>query len=308
MKFIIDRDFRNITTDPEWITIDLTKENLKNSNFNKQYLDNKYSTNWRVVFASITRIFSENDIIFLLKKSFDEHFKSSEILNDLVTDFQIPQNVNSKKRERKNILSNFSTGIVVTAFFEWIENKKYLIEKNQIEDYLLSHTDFFYSIPFIDPSKIIQWNDRKQPWDKNSIESFVRNNVLIQVRYKNLDNKENSIALFFRKDLKLGKGKTGAQLSHGIISLLYQPTFRNSSLDEFKRGKKENILIYSVSSLKDLKEIEHMCQQFKVNNTLIIDAGHTQIEPGTATCIGVGPLPKIWLEILAFNMEAMEMK
>ena len=56
--------------------------------------------------------------------------------------------------------------------------------------------------------------------------------------------------MFLRKDLKLGKGKAGAQLSHGIISLLYQPMFKNEFIDEFINKENKTNQIYGISDLK----------------------------------------------------------
>ena len=53
------------------------------------------------------------------------------------------------------------------------------------------------------------------------------------------------------------------------------------------------------------EKIEDLSQ--KVNHYVITDAGHTQIAPGTSTTIAVGPIPLIWLKILAYNVEAMDL-
>lgn len=315
MKIIVDRDFRNINSSPEWITIDVPKEKWKKFGSKSSYLENQYSSNWRIVFGGKSQILSESVVLTLLKKSLTDYFLTNDEIIKLTNEIQLSQNFTFKRKEKQDEISMFSLDIEVMAFKEWLSSQNYEVEKNQLEDFILSHPEFFYIIPFIDPNQILRLDDRKQLWDSNSIESFMRNNLLIQVKFSSLSSEEYRIGLFLRKDLKLGKGKSGAQLSHGIISLLYQPKFRSPIVDNFIKkyqdmslDNHEIIQLFTVSDLKDLEDIEWLCLQNKVNNSLIIDAGHTQIAPGTATCIGVGPIPKIWLDILAFNIEAVELK
>ena len=154
---------------------------------------------------------------------------------------------------------------------------------------------------------IIINDNRKEPWEKNSIESFLRRNLHIQIKLTRLEEEGIGIGLFLRKDIKLGKGKTAAQLSHGAVSLLYQSTFKSNFLDEFFKSENKKILFYAVKDLKVLDQIQNLCLELEINHAYIQDAGHTQIDPGTATVIAVGPIPLIWLRILGFNMEATEL-
>ena len=315
MKFIVDRDFRNFKSNPEWITIDVPREKWKKFGSKSSYLENQYLSNWRVVFGGKDQILSDSVVVTLLKKSLADYFITDNDVMQLVNQIQLSQNLTTKRKEKLDSILMFSLELITKAFSEWLSTKNYEVEKNQIMDFINSHSEFFYFIPFIDPNQILRLDDRKQSWDLNSIESFLRNNLLTQVKFSSLSSAEYRIGLFLRKDLKLGKGKSGAQLSHGVISLLYQPKFKSPIVDTFIKDHQnmnldnhENIQLFTVSDLKDLEDMEWLCLQNKVNYSLIIDAGHTQIAPGTATCIGVGPIPKIWLDILAFNIEAVELK
>jgi PTH2 family peptidyl-tRNA hydrolase len=181
------------------------------------------------------------------------------------------------------------------------------ISGDQIYQIIENRGELLYHIPYIKELEISKTTERKNLWDENSIEAFFRNNLVIQVKTKILEKLGNAIGIFLRKDLNLGKGKSGAQLSHGAISLLYQPTFKTGALDHYLADNDKKILLFTIKDLKNLLEIQDLCRKNNVNYSLIQDAGHTQIEAGTATCIAIGPIPIIWIQILAFNLEAKEL-
>lgn len=95
-----------------------------------------------------------------------------------------------------------------------------------------------------------------------------------------------------RSDLQMGKGKLAAQASH-------------ASLEAYKRAlaKDEDVVlqweasgcakvVVKVESEKALVELFEKAKR-EVPASLIRDAGRTQLEPGTLTCVGLGP----WHEI-----------
>jgi PTH2 family peptidyl-tRNA hydrolase len=45
-------------------------------------------------------------------------------------------------------------------------------------------------------------------------------------------------------------------------------------------------------NLEELRELQHLAKVAKLPNSLITDAGHTQLPPGTVTCLGIGPGPE----------------
>ena len=90
-----------------------------------------------------------------------------------------------------------------------------------------------------------------------------------------------------RNDLKLGKGKIAAQAAH-------------ASLEAYKKADRENVfgwentgnkkIVLKVSDEKELLEVFEKLKQAKLKPVLIKDAGLTEVEPGTTTCLGVGPV------------------
>lgn len=92
--------------------------------------------------------------------------------------------------------------------------------------------------------------------------------------------------IVMRTDLKMGKGKIAAQACH-------------ASLNSYKRASKRSIkqweafgqkkVVLKVSSEQELLKLYYIVKENGLPCALITDAGHTQIDPATKTCIGIGP-------------------
>ena len=90
-----------------------------------------------------------------------------------------------------------------------------------------------------------------------------------------------------RNDLKLSKGKIAAQAAHASLEA-YKKADRENILDWEQTGCKKIVL--KVQDEKELLEIFGQLKKAKMKPALIKDAGLTEIEPGTTTCLGVGPV------------------
>jgi PTH2 family peptidyl-tRNA hydrolase len=94
-----------------------------------------------------------------------------------------------------------------------------------------------------------------------------------------------------RTDLDMGKGKIAAQVGHACV--LGAEHVRKSHNDWFKEwwnGQEKVVL--KINSLKELEEIKKQAISLDLPWSEVSDAGHTQIAPGTITCISLGPAPE----------------
>lgn len=98
-------------------------------------------------------------------------------------------------------------------------------------------------------------------------------------------------AIVVRTDLGMGKGKTCSQVAHASLEAFMlterkKPEWSKIWLAE---GQKKIVLkVESEQALRDLyNEVRH-----EIPSVLIVDAGLTQIKPGTVTCLGIGPAPE----------------
>ena len=94
-----------------------------------------------------------------------------------------------------------------------------------------------------------------------------------------------------RTDLDMGKGKIAAQVGHACV--LGAEHVRKSNPEWFTEwwSGQEKVVV-KVSSLKELEEVKQGAIELGLPWSEVTDAGHTQIAPGTTTCISVGPAPE----------------
>ncbi|MGD1834704.1 MAG: peptidyl-tRNA hydrolase Pth2 [Nitrososphaeraceae archaeon] len=98
--------------------------------------------------------------------------------------------------------------------------------------------------------------------------------------------------IIIRKDLKMGTGKIAAQVAHASLLSAEKTRNKNNSWYEswFSYGQAKIIL--KVMSITELEEIEKKIIFMNLPYSKVIDSGRTQIDPGTTTCIGIGPCPE----------------
>lgn len=89
-----------------------------------------------------------------------------------------------------------------------------------------------------------------------------------------------------RKDLNMRKGKMVAQGSHASLGAFL--TAKESVTEEWFQNGQTKICV-SVDSEAELLEIFQQAKNAKLPSVLIKDAGHTELEPGTMTAVGIGP-------------------
>ena len=92
--------------------------------------------------------------------------------------------------------------------------------------------------------------------------------------------------ILIREDLKLPKGKLAAQSSHASVDATLKSDKNIVDLWRREGGKK---IVLKVKDEKELFKYKEIAEDAGLKTALIIDAGHTVVEPGTVTCLGIGP-------------------
>ena len=94
-----------------------------------------------------------------------------------------------------------------------------------------------------------------------------------------------------RTDLDMGKGKIAAQVGHACV--MGAEHVRKSNPEWFSQwwtGQEK--VVVKVSGIKELQEIKRHAIDLDLPWSEVSDAGHTQLTPGTTTCISIGPAPE----------------
>jgi PTH2 family peptidyl-tRNA hydrolase len=106
--------------------------------------------------------------------------------------------------------------------------------------------------------------------------------------------------IIFRQDLKLSKGKMSAQCSHASVEAVLKSDKKRVS-EWQKEGMKKVVL--KVDDLKELLRYNQLAKDSGLITSLIKDAGRTEIEPGTITCVGIGPDDDIKIDAVTKNLK-----
>ena len=92
--------------------------------------------------------------------------------------------------------------------------------------------------------------------------------------------------ILVRDDLNLPKGKLAAQSSHASVDATLKSDKKIIELWKKDGGKK---IVLKVKDEKEIFKYKQMAEDNGLKTALITDAGHTVVEPGTITCLGIGP-------------------
>ena len=107
-----------------------------------------------------------------------------------------------------------------------------------------------------------------------------------------------------RTDLDMGKGKIAAQVGHACV--LGAEHVRKSNPEWFSEWwEGQEKIVLKVSSLKELERVKQDAIELGVPWSEVTDAGHTQIVPGTVTCISLGPAPEEKIDKITGDLKLM---
>lgn len=97
------------------------------------------------------------------------------------------------------------------------------------------------------------------------------------------------MAVVVVRGLRMGPGKLAAQVGHACVTAALRA--RDHDPKGFRRwldgGQMKIVLRVDVE--KELYPIKGHAEDLGLTTALITDAGHTQVAPGTVTCLAIGP-------------------
>lgn len=108
--------------------------------------------------------------------------------------------------------------------------------------------------------------------------------------------------ILMRKDLSMSKGKLVAQGAHASVDAIFDA---NSKLVKKWRTSGMKKIALKVESLEQLKELIEKAQEQDLATSLITDAGHTEVKPGTMTCGAIGPGPEVQIDKITGDLKSL---
>lgn len=92
--------------------------------------------------------------------------------------------------------------------------------------------------------------------------------------------------ILVRTDLKMSKGKTASQVSHASVEAVLR-----SSSSKVKNWRESGMakIVLKVNGKEELMKYKQIAKDYGLITAVIQDAGRTEIDPGTITCLAIGP-------------------
>ena len=103
------------------------------------------------------------------------------------------------------------------------------------------------------------------------------------------DTMDYKLAIVMRKDIGMEKGKLVAQGAHAAVACAMAAYTTNIYRYSEWYAEGQRKIALKVDTLDELMAIAAEAEKEGLIVSLIKDAGRTQLEPGTITCIGIGP-------------------
>ncbi len=109
-------------------------------------------------------------------------------------------------------------------------------------------------------------------------------------------------AILLRKDLEMSTGKLVAQGSHASLGA-YQQSGSDERDSWVSQGQKKIVL---EASEKQLKNKMQKAEEMNITYFKVKDAGHTEVEPGTVTALGIGPAEEKKLDKITSDLPLLK--
>jgi peptidyl-tRNA hydrolase len=282
----------------------------KNKKLRRKELAEKFGEdNWKIAHLVENKLLSREEALVHFENSYQDYFeKNPEMLEWLITYAEeiydtAPSNVDSgldysiQETTAAHLHDIAIRRVLKKLGKEFQGNTLLQIRGEDSEGYVLSTG----LLPFYKPEVILK-PELKGWWKKKSIESYWQSNKVLAVKFDQLMKmSKKMVGVVLRKDIKMGKGKFSAQTAHAIVSLLPQKgikwDFENNPIEIWTVKKEENLL-----------GILRLANKQKINSSIIRDAGKTQLEPGTRTAIGLGPINEAIFDKLMCEFEATKVE
>jgi len=132
---------------------------------------------------------------------------------------------------------------------------------------------------------------------KKQLISELINQTLVKLKYKQV--------IVIRKDLQMGVGKISSQAAHAAV--LGVEMAKKYHRDWVKRWLDEGQakIVVKVTNLEELNQVMTEADKLSLPIVEVCDMGLTQVDPGTVTCIGLGPAPSDIIDRVTENLKLL---
>jgi PTH2 family peptidyl-tRNA hydrolase len=112
-------------------------------------------------------------------------------------------------------------------------------------------------------------------------------------------------AIVVRQDIRMGKGKMAAQAAHASLSAAEEAMKRHEGWYDGWKEEGQKKIVLKVWTEDELLRLYKAAKSAGLPAALIEDRGLTQLNPGTVTCIGIGPGPDGEIDALTGKLKLL---
>lgn len=94
-----------------------------------------------------------------------------------------------------------------------------------------------------------------------------------------------------RNDLKMSPGKLAVQVAHASVSSGEETRKNHPKWFTGWKNEQQKKVVVRAETEEKLKELRKKADKIGLPNSIIKDAGLTELSPGTPTVLGIGPAP-----------------
>lgn len=120
-----------------------------------------------------------------------------------------------------------------------------------------------------------------------------------------MDEFEFKQVIVVRRDLDMGKGKIAVQVAHAAVSAAEEARRKFTEWWEAWLKEGQCKVAVKVDSGEEILQLERRSRELRLPFALIYDRGLTQVEPGTITCLAIGPAPSSLTDTLTGNLNLL---
>jgi PTH2 family peptidyl-tRNA hydrolase len=99
----------------------------------------------------------------------------------------------------------------------------------------------------------------------------------------------HKLVVCVRTDLDMGQGKLAAQVGHASVTAALDAESADAKTFQAWKREGQAKVVVGVGSVDELEQVERDARDAGLRVTTVTDAGRTQLDPGTTTCLAVGP-------------------
>ncbi len=103
----------------------------------------------------------------------------------------------------------------------------------------------------------------------------------------------------------MGRGKIAVQVAHAAVSAAEEARKKSAGWWKAWLDEGQCKVAVKVDSPEDILKLERQARKLGIPFALITDRGLTQIEPGTMTCVAIGPAPSSLVDTLTGSLSLL---